>query len=96
MSLTIIISIIICIIIATAYITTLICNHEFSSLWQIITYSDSSVEPKEIYICKRCNNKEDLNRHYCGNCGSLMKNGISHHYYSDKIKLSEWEGCENE
>ena len=91
MSLTIIISIIICIIIVTAYITTLICNHEFSSSWQTITYSDSSVEPKEIYICKRCNNKADLNCHYCDNCGSLMKNGTSYHCYSDKIKLSELE-----
>lgn len=75
--------------VASAYTTARICNREIESEWQEITYVGSSVEPKSIYICKRCNYKSDLNRHYCSNCGSLMKNGASYHCYSDKIKLSE-------
>lgn len=78
--------------IASAYTTARICNHEIESEWQEITYTGNSVEPKSIYVCKRCNYKADINRHYCSNCGSLMKNGASYHCYSDKIKLSEWEG----
>lgn len=73
----------------SAYLTALRCNREIESEWQEITYAGNSVEPKNIYICKRCNYKADLNRHYCSNCGSLMKNGKSYHCYSDKIELSE-------
>lgn len=73
----------------SAYVTAGICNREIESEWQEITYAGNSVEPKNIYICKRCNYKADLNRHYCSNCGSSMKNGISYHCYSDKIELSE-------
>lgn len=73
----------------SAYVTARICNREIESEWQEITYTGNSVEPKNIYICKRCNYKSDLNRHYCSNCGSEMKNGISYHCYSDKIELSE-------
>ena len=76
--------------IASAYTTARICNREIESEWQVITYTSSEVVvPKEIYICKRCNYKSDLDRHYCSNCGSLMKNGMSYHCYSDKIELSE-------
>lgn len=75
--------------ITSAYTTARICNREIESEWQEITYTGNSVEPKNIYICKRCNYKADLNRHYCSNCGSAMKNGISYHCYSDKIELSE-------
>lgn len=75
--------------ITSAYTTACICNRENESEWQKITYTGNSVEPKNIYICKRCNYKADLNCHYCSNCGSLMKNGTSYHYYSDKIELSE-------
>ncbi len=73
----------------SAYMTERRCNRESESEWQEITYTGNSVEPKNIYICKRCNYKADINRHYCSNCGSLMKNGASYHCYSDKIKLSE-------
>lgn len=73
----------------SAYMTDRRCNRECESEWQLITYSGSSIEPKNIYICKRCNYKTDLNRHYCSNCGSLMTNGISYYSYSDKIDLSE-------
>lgn len=75
--------------ITSACATARICNREIESEWQKITYTGNSVEPKNIYICKRCNYKADLNRHYCSNCGSLMKNGTSYHCYSDKIELSE-------
>ena len=73
----------------SAYTTAYIYNREIKSEWQEITYAGNSVEPKNVYICKRCNNKADINYHYCDNCGSAMKNGISYHCYSDKIKLSE-------
>ena len=76
--------------IISAYTTARICNREIESEWQVITYTSSDlVVSKEIYICKRCNYKADLDRHYCSNCGSLMKNGMSYHCYSDKIELSE-------
>lgn len=75
--------------VTSAYITARICNHEIEFEWQEITYTGNSVEPKNIYICKHCNYKSDLNRHYCSNCGALMRNGISRHYYSEKIKISE-------
>lgn len=75
--------------VTSAYVTARICKHEIESEWQEIAYAGNSVEPKSIYICKRCNYKSDLNRHYCSNCGSLMKNGKSYHCYSDKIELSE-------
>ena len=76
---------------ASAYVTERICSRKIESEWQEISYTGDSVEPKEIYICKRCNKKVDLNSHYCCNCGSLMKNGISYNCYSDKIDLSNWE-----
>ena len=75
--------------VTSAYTTARICNRESESEWQEITYAGNSVEPKNVYICKRCNYKSDLNRHYCSNCGSRMINGISRHYYSGKIKISE-------
>ena len=83
----IIVSIVILAIVATAYITTLVCNHEFNSSWQLINYTGSSVEPKCIYICKKCNNKRDINYHYCDNCGARMKNGVVRIYYTNGIKL---------
>lgn len=89
MSLISIIAIVISIIVATAYITVLICNHEFRSSWQAITYSDSSVEPTNIYICKRCNNKADINYRYCSNCGARMADGLPYKYHSSVIDLSE-------
>ena len=73
----------------SAYVTAQICNHEFSSEWQVIKYSGSSIEPKDIYICRRCNNKADINYHYCNNCGARMTNGISRYSYSNEIELSE-------
>lgn len=83
----VIVSIVISAMIATAYVTVLICDHEVKSEWQLIKYTGSSVEPKCIYICKRCNNQREINYHYCDNCGARMKNGVSRHYYSDKINL---------
>lgn len=73
----------------TAYITELYCNKVFESEWQEITYTGSSVEPKEVYICKRCNHQALINYHYCSNCGALMKNGKSRERFPDKIELSE-------
>ena len=73
----------------TAYTTALLCNKEYESEWQVIRYTGSSVEPKDIYICKRCNNKRDFIYHYCDNCGSFMKNGTYRINYSDEIDLSE-------
>lgn len=75
--------------VASAYMTERRCNRESESEWQEITYTGNSVEPKSIYVCKHCNYKADINCHYCSNCGSKMINGISRHYYSDKIKISE-------
>lgn len=72
-----------------AHITTLKCNSEFESEWQIIEYTGSSVEPKNIYICKSCNNKSDINFHYCDNCGAYMRNGIERINYTGKISLSD-------
>ena len=85
--------IVICIIAATVYITIRIWEHEHivESEWQVIRYSGSSVEPKDIYICKRCNAKEDFNYHYCNNCGAMMKNGVEYRLYPDKIELSDDE-----
>ena len=81
------ITIVICVIVVTAYITVLICNYKFNSYWQPITYMGSSVEPKCIYICKKCNNKSDINCHYCDNCGAKMMNGVERIYYTNGIKL---------
>lgn len=77
--------------IASACITKLTCNYEWESSWQEISYTGSSVEPKEIYICKRCNKKVDVKYCYCPNCGSSMRNGMGRITYSSKIDLSEWE-----
>lgn len=73
----------------TAYVTSLINNKEYESVWQEITYTGNSVEPKEIYICKNCNYQADIKYHYCSNCGALMINGKTRIYYSDKIKLTK-------
>ena len=88
MSLTSIIAIVISIIVATAYITVLVCDHESHSSWQVIAYTSSEVVvPKEIYICKRCYEKREINYHYCPNCGAKMKNGIAWHYHSEEIDI---------
>lgn len=72
----------------TAYITVLICNHEFNSSWQVISYTSSEVVvPKEIYICKRCYEKKDINYRYCPNCGAKMKNGIDYSHHTGKIDI---------
>lgn len=73
----------------SAYVTARICDHEFNSSWQEISYTGSSVEPKNIYICKRCYYKADIKHGYCPNCGANMTNGAPRHYYSTKIDLSE-------
>lgn len=73
----------------SAYVTARICNNDSESEWQVIRYSGSSVEPKDIYICKRCNNKKDVAYHYCDNCGARMTNGVYHVNYPDEIDLSE-------
>lgn len=73
--------------VASAYTTTRICKSE--SEWQEITYAGNSVEPKDFYICKECRYQANKAYHYCSNCGSKMINGMSRHYYSEKIKLSE-------
>lgn len=83
------ISIVISAIVITAYATVLVCNYEAKSEWQVIRYSGSSVEPKDIYVCKRCNNQRDINYHYCDNCGARMTNGVYHVNYPDEIDLSE-------
>lgn len=70
-------------------VTALVCHKEYESEWQEITYAGGSIEPKDIYICKKCNYKADVKYHYCSNCGALMKNGKTRIYYSDKIKISE-------
>lgn len=75
--------------VTTSYFTALICNKEHKSTWQEISYTGGSVEPKEVYICKNCFFQANIKHHYCNNCGALMINGMSRHYYSDKIKLSE-------
>ena len=75
--------------IASAYVTARICNNNFESEWQVIRYSGSSVEPKDIYICKRCNNKKDVAYRYCDNCGARMTNGGYYVTYPDEINLSE-------
>ena len=88
MSIEIIIAMVISIIVATAYITTLICNHESHSSWQVIAYTSSEVVvPKEIYICKNCYEKKDINYHYCPNCGARMTNGIVYSHNSGKIDI---------
>ena len=75
--------------ITSAYVTVLICNRNFKSSWQEIRYPGNSVEPKDIYICRRCYNKEDINYCYCPNCGAKMTNGITIIWYSSEIDLSE-------
>lgn len=85
---TIILLVVGCII--TAYVTALACKRRIESEWQEITYAGGSIEPIEIYICKNCNYQaDDIKYHYCSNCGALMRNGISRHYFSEKIKISE-------
>ncbi len=72
----------------TVYITVLICNHEYNSSWQVIAYTSSEVVvPKEIYICKRCYEKADINYRYCHNCGARMNNGIQYNYHTGKIDI---------
>lgn len=95
MSIPVIILIAISVIVGMIYITVLICNHKFHSSWQVIRYTTNSVVPKEIYICKRCNEKKDINYRYCPNCGARMSNGIEFYYHSEKIDiLPELEGEE--
>lgn len=80
--------VLISVIALTAYITVLICNHEFNSSWQVISYTSSEVVvPKEIYICKRCYEKADINYRYCPNCGAKMKNGIDYSHHTGKIDI---------
>lgn len=81
--------IVFCVVVLIVYITELIRNHNVKSSWQVIKYTGNSVEPKDIYICRRCNNKEDINYCYCPNCGASMKNGEPRIYYSSEIDLSE-------
>lgn len=85
----IIVTVVLCLIVATAYITVIICNHEYGSSWQEISYTGNSVEPKDIYICRRCNKKVDIKYCYCPNCGANMHNGMGRIAYSNKIDLSE-------
>ena len=73
----------------SAYVTARICNNEYSSMWQTIKYTGSSIEPKYIYVCKRCYYKADIKYSYCPNCGSCMTNGEARHYYSSEIVLKE-------
>lgn len=75
--------------ITSACVTELICKHEHESSWQEISYTGNSVEPKEIYICKRCNQKVDIKYCYCPNCGAYMFNGMERVTYPNKIDLSE-------
>lgn len=75
----------------SAYTTACICNHEYRSSWQTITYTGSSIEPKNVYICKRCYYKADIKHGYCPNCGANMTNGSPRYYYSTEIDLSEQE-----
>lgn len=79
--------IVICIVALIVYITVLICNRELESSWQVIKYTGSSVEPKCIYVCKKCNNQRDINYHYCNNCGARMYNGVERIYYTNGINL---------
>lgn len=72
----------------SAYATARICNNEFNSSWQVIAYTSSEVVvPKEIYICKSCYEKKDINYRYCPNCGAKMKNGIGYNHHSEKIDI---------
>ena len=90
----IIIGIIVILIVVVTVCTTIRIwehGHISESEWQVIRYSGSSVEPKDIYICKRCNAKENYNYHYCKNCGAVMSNGIPYQHFSDKIELSDDE-----
>lgn len=74
--------------VVTAFITVLVCARKVKSEWQLIKYTGSSIEPKCVYICKRCNNKSDINYCYCPNCGADMKNGLIRIYYAaNEIKL---------
>lgn len=74
--------------VVTAFITVLVCDCKVKSEWQLIKYTGSSIEPKCVYICKRCNNKSDINYCYCPNCGADMKNGLIRIYYAaNEIKL---------
>ena len=76
------------VIVLTAYVTVLICNNEFNSSWQVIAYTSSEViVPKEIYICKSCYEKKDINYRYCPNCGAKMKNGIGYIPHTGKIDI---------
>lgn len=75
------------IILLAVIITLCLCDYEHNSEWQVIKYTGNSVVPKEIYICKRCYNKTDINYHYCNNCGAKMTNGVPRDYHSSKIIL---------
>lgn len=80
--------VLISVIALTAYITVLICNHEYNSSWQVIAYTSSeAVVPKEIYICKSCYEKKDINYRFCPNCGAKMKNGIGYNLHTGKIDI---------
>ena len=87
MNLIIIGMIVIGLIAVTVCITIHIYGQESVSEWQVIKYTGSSVEPKSIYICKRCNNKSDINYHYCDNCGAMMNNGVARSYHTNGIQL---------
>lgn len=72
----------------SAYVTARICDHDYNSEWQVIVYTSSEVVvPKEIYICKRCYEKPDINYRYCPNCGAKMKNGINYSHHTGKINI---------
>lgn len=80
--------VLISVIVLTAYSTVLICNQKYNSSWQVIAYTSSEVVvPKEIYICKSCYEKKDINYRYCPNCGAKMKNGIGYNHHSEKIDI---------
>lgn len=71
----------------TAYTTALLCNKEYESEWQEISYTGDSIEPKDIYVCKNCRFQANIKYHYCSNCGALMRNGKTRIYYSDKTVI---------
>lgn len=71
----------------SAYVTARIYDTGNESEWLNIRLKNDSIEPVDIFVCKNCRQRENMNYRYCKNCGSWMKNGMGRQSYSEDIEI---------